>query len=75
MQLTGAKQIRIAYRSAPDAAALQWLAPEQNAGKKQPFLFSQGQAILNRPGFRPRTAPASARNGRPESSFPSPSKQ
>src|SRR3712207_1567834 len=46
--LGGAKRIRIAYRSAPDAEALQWLAPEQTAGKRYPFLFSQGQPILNR---------------------------
>jgi aminopeptidase N len=48
VQLNGAKQIKIAYRSAPDAAALQWLSPQQTAGKRHPFLFSQGQAILNR---------------------------
>ena len=42
------EQIKIGYRTAPDAAALQWLAPEQTAGKKHPYLFSQGQAILNR---------------------------
>ena len=42
------RQIRIGYRTAPDAAALQWLAPEQTAGKEHPYLFSQGQAILNR---------------------------
>ena len=44
----GAERIVIAYKSAPDAAALQWLSPEQTAGKQHPFLFSQGQAILNR---------------------------
>jgi aminopeptidase N len=48
VQLNGARQIKVTYKSAPDAAALQWLSPEQTSGKKYPFLFSQGQAILNR---------------------------
>ena len=48
IQLDGARQLRIAYRAAPDAAALQWLSPEQTAGGEYPYLFSQGQAILNR---------------------------
>jgi aminopeptidase N len=41
------RKIRLAY-TARNAEALQWLSPEQTAGKRQPFLFSQGQAILNR---------------------------
>jgi aminopeptidase N len=48
VQLNGARRIRISYLSAPEAEALQWLSPEQTAGKRHPFLFSQGQAILNR---------------------------
>ena len=40
--------IVIRYRTSPSAAALQWLAPSQTAGKKQPYLYSQGQAILTR---------------------------
>ena len=48
MPASGKRQIRIAYAAAPDAAALQWLTPEQTAGGQHPYLFSQGQAILNR---------------------------
>jgi aminopeptidase N len=48
IQLNGAKKIRIAYKSAPGARALQWLTPEQTAGKRHPYLFSQGQSINNR---------------------------
>jgi aminopeptidase N len=42
------RRLIIKYKSAPDAGALQWLTPEQTAGKKRPYLFSQGQAIENR---------------------------
>jgi aminopeptidase N len=42
------RRIVITYRSAPDAGALLWLTPQQTAGKKMPFLFSQGESIENR---------------------------
>jgi len=42
------RKIVIKYRSGPDAAALQWLSPEQTAGKTHPYLLSQGQPTLNR---------------------------
>jgi leukotriene-A4 hydrolase len=42
------ERLVIRYTSAPDAESLQWLTPEQTAGKRHPYLFSQGQAILNR---------------------------
>ena len=48
IKLDGARQFTIRYVSAPDAAALQWLPKEATAGGRQPFLFSQGQSIVNR---------------------------
>ena len=42
------QKIIIDYATRPDASALQWLNPQQTAGKQKPFLFSQGQAILTR---------------------------
>ena len=42
------RRIVIRYATRPDAAALQWLTPAQTAGGVQPYLFSQGQAILTR---------------------------
>lgn len=44
----GLDRICIRYATRPGAAALQWLRPEQTAGKQHPFLFTQSQAILAR---------------------------
>ncbi|MEJ7779126.1 MAG: M1 family metallopeptidase [Daejeonella sp.] len=42
------KKVNIYYSSSKEAAAVQWLNPQQTAGKKFPFLFTQSQAILAR---------------------------
>jgi leukotriene-A4 hydrolase len=43
-----ATEVVVAYATSPDAGALQWLSPAQTAGRKHPYLFSQGQSILTR---------------------------
>ena len=48
ISLGAARRIQVQYTTSPDAPALQWLSPEQTAGKQQPYLFSQGEAILTR---------------------------
>ncbi|MBD3637501.1 MAG: M1 family metallopeptidase [Crocinitomicaceae bacterium] len=42
------KKVQIFYSTPSDAKALQWLNPQQTAGKQYPYLFTQGQAILTR---------------------------
>lgn len=42
------RKVRIVYETAPEAAALQWLDPQQTAGGQRPFLYTQSQAILCR---------------------------
>ncbi|OFW28749.1 MAG: aminopeptidase, partial [Acidobacteria bacterium RIFCSPLOWO2_02_FULL_65_29] len=44
----GTSEIAVTYQTSPTAEALQWLDPAQTAGKKRPYLYSQGQAILTR---------------------------
>lgn len=42
------EKVNVYYETSPEAAALQWLEPEQTAGGEHPFLFTQSQAVLAR---------------------------
>jgi leukotriene-A4 hydrolase len=38
--------VTIMYITDPNAPAIQWLTPEMTYGKKYPFMYTQGEAIL-----------------------------
>jgi len=63
IQIGDKRKIIIRYRSAPEAGALQWLTPEQTAGKKHPYLLSQGQSIENRAWIPTQDSPGIRRPG------------
>lgn len=50
--------VTVHYHTSPDAKALLWLDPEQTYGKRAPFLFTQGQAILTRSWIPIQDSPA-----------------
>jgi len=50
-------KVTIQYTTTSKSDAIQWLEPSQTAGKKHPFLFTQGQAILSRTWFPCQDSP------------------
>uniref|UniRef100_G1PRK3 Aminopeptidase N-like N-terminal domain-containing protein n=1 Tax=Myotis lucifugus TaxID=59463 RepID=G1PRK3_MYOLU len=44
-------QVLLTYRVGDAGPGVCWLAPEQTAGKEKPFVYTQGQAVLNRAFF------------------------
>ena len=39
------QKVRVYYRTAPSAAALQWMSPQQTMSGQRPFMFSQSEEI------------------------------
>ena len=52
------KTIHIFYSTSKNAAAIQWLNPQQTAGKKFPFMFTQSEAILARSWIPTQDSPS-----------------
>ncbi|MBI3817281.1 MAG: M1 family metallopeptidase [Planctomycetes bacterium] len=51
-------KITVFYHTTEKAGALQWLGPEQTAGGRRPFLFTQGQSIFTRSWIPLQDSPA-----------------
>jgi aminopeptidase N len=51
-------QLKIDYRTGPDASAIMWLPPEMTAGGRHPFMFTQSQSIHARSWIPLQDTPA-----------------
>jgi len=51
-------QVNIYYKTNEKSEALDWLSPELTAGKKLPYMYTQGEAILTRSWIPIQDAPS-----------------
>ena len=54
----GGLELKIDYRTGPRASAIMWLTPEQTAGGRHPFMFTQSQSIHARSWVPLQDSPA-----------------
>lgn len=52
------KYINIYYKTTNKTEAIDWLSPELTSGKKHPYMYTQGQAILTRSWIPLQDSPA-----------------
>ena len=50
--------ILISFDTTEKGTSIQWLTPEQTSGKKYPYMFTQGESILNRELFPTQDTPS-----------------
>ena len=50
--------ILIKYNTTKDSMSIDWLEPEQTSGKKYPYMYSQGETILNRELYPTQDTPS-----------------
>ena len=50
--------ILIKYSTTKEGMSIDWLEPEQTSGKKYPFMYTQGETILNRELFPTQDTPS-----------------
>jgi aminopeptidase N len=55
---TAGLQLKIDYRTGPEASAIMWLPPELTAGGEHPFMFTQSQSIHARSWLPLQDTPA-----------------